>query len=166
MKHTKKGFTLLELLLVLGFMALLMAFFYPVFSNTRKANETMARLDVYHDIRRIDQVIYEELKLSTGILYPPAPKNEARGDEYNQVIFRNHINHIFMLYLNKKDELILFNYDNVKDAHLSLGKTIGRNVKNFTVRRYGSSMLEYKLTFEINNKPFIISNKVTMLNVF
>ena len=71
-----------------------------------------------------------------------------------------------MLYVNKKNKLIIFNYDDVKGAYLSLGKPLGSNIKEFVVRRQGSSVIEYRLTFEIDKRDFVIANQVTLVNVF
>lgn len=166
MKNKRKsGFTLIELFIAIGVLGLFMVIVYPVLSYSKKAGETMNKLDVYHDVRRIDQDVFDELKLGCGILYPPKPENDMDEDWYHQLLFRNHLNQTIMLYVNKKDKLILFNYDNVKGNDLSLGKTLGSHVKDFVVRRHGSSVIEYKLTFEIEKKEFIVTNRVTLVNV-
>ena len=162
----KKGFTLIELLIAIVIIGLIYTFIYPVLSYSRQASNTMTKLDVYHDARRVDQGVFDELKFSSGILYPPLNDNGNISDWYPQLIFRNHLNQVVMLYANKKDKLVLFNYDNVKGSKLSLGKILGSKVKEFVVRRDGSSVIEYKLTFEIEKKEFIISNRVTFVNVF
>ena len=114
----------------------------------------------------VDQGVFDELKFSSGVLYPPPDQNGMVSDWYPQLVFRNHLNQVIMLYVNKKDKLIMFNYDNVTGSKLSLGKVLGSNVKEFLVRRDGSSVIEYKLTFEIDKKDFIVSNRVTLVNVF
>lgn len=164
-KNKKNGFTLIEIIIVLTILCLVFAFISPILSFSKKSNETMNKLDIYHDCRRIDQEVFSELKLGSGILYPPKEDGPS-GDWYPQLVFRNHLNQIIMLYVNKKDKLILFNYDNVKNGYLSLGKVLGSKIKDFSVRREGSSVVEYRLTFEINKKDFVITNKVTLVNVF
>jgi prepilin-type N-terminal cleavage/methylation domain-containing protein len=164
--NKKRGFTLIEIIIVLAVLGLVFAFISPILSFSKKSNETINKLDIYHDCRRIDQEVFSELKLGSGILYPPKIEDGLSGDWYPQLVFRNHLNQIIMLYVNKKDKLILFNYDNVKNGYLSLGKVLGSKIKDFSVRRHGSSVVEYRLTFEINKKDFVITNKVTLVNVF
>ena len=166
MKYNNKGFTLIEVLIAFAVLGLIFSFIYPVISYSKQASKTMTKLDVYHDARRVDQGVFDELKFSSGVLYPPVNQNGMISDWYPQLVFRNHLNQIIMLYVNKKDKLIMFNYDNVTGSKLSLGKVLGSNVKEFVVRRDGSSVIEYKLTFDIEKKDFIISNRVTLVNVF
>ncbi len=160
------GFTFIELCVAMTVLILLFIFVYPILSYSRSATNTMNKLDVYHDVRRVDQTVFSELKLGSGIMYPPNTDDGSVSDWYHQLVFRNHLNQIMMLYVNKDDKLILFNYDDVKGAYLSLGKTLGSNVKEFAVRRHGSSVVEYRLTFEIDKKDFVITNLVTLVNVF
>ncbi|MBP5468127.1 MAG: type II secretion system protein [Candidatus Riflebacteria bacterium] len=166
MKYKRKAFTLVELIIAFGVFALLLAFIYPILFYSRSANNTLTNLDVYHDVRRVDQAVFDELKLGSGVLYPPKPEQGIIGEWYPQLIFRNHLNQIIMLYVNKKNKLIIFNYDDVKGAYLSLGKPLGSNIKEFVVRRQGSSVIEYRLTFEIDKRDFVIANQVTLVNVF
>ncbi len=166
MKYKRKAFTLVELIIALAVLALLLAFIYPILFYSRTANNTITKLDVYHDVRRVDQAVFDELKLGSGVLYPPKPEKGIIGEWYPQLIFRNHLNQIIMLYVNKKNKLIIFNYDDVDGAYLSLGKILGSNIKEFVVRRQGSSVIEYRLTFEIDKRDFVIANQVTLVNVF
>ena len=166
MKYKRKAFTLVELIIALAVLALLLAFIYPILFYSRTANNTITKLDVYHDVRRVDQAVFDELKLGSGVLYPPKPEKGVIGEWYPQLIFRNHLNQIIMLYVNKKNKLIIFNYDDVDGAYLSLGKILGSNIKEFVVRRQGSSVIEYRLTFEIDKRDFVIANQVTLVNVF
>ncbi len=163
--NKKKGFSTIELFVTISVLGIFLVIIYPIFSYSRKASNTMSKLDVYHDVRRIDQVIFDELKLGSGILYPPRPDDYGESDWYNQLIFRNHLNQTIMVYVNKKDNLLLFNYDNVKGNTLSLGKNIGNHIKEFKVRRHGSSVIEYRISFEIEKKEFVITNRVTLINV-
>lgn len=165
MMNKKKGFSTIELFVTISVLGIFLVIIYPIFSYSRKASNTMSKLDVYHDVRRIDQVIFDELKLGSGILYPPRPDDYGESDWYNQLIFRNHLNQTIMVYVNKKDNLLLFNYDNVKGNTLSLGKNIGNHIKEFKVRRHGSSVIEYRISFEIEKKEFVITNRVTLINV-
>lgn len=163
--NKKKGFSTIELFVTISVLGIFLVIIYPIFSYSRKASDTMSKLDVYHDVRKIDQVIFDELKLGSGILYPPRPDDYGESDWYNQLIFRNHLNQTIMVYVNKKDNLLLFNYDNVKGNTLSLGKNIGNHIKEFKVRRHGSSVIEYRISFEIEKKEFVITNRVTLINV-
>lgn len=165
MMNKKKGFSTIELFVTISILGIFLVIIYPIFSYSRKASDTMSKLDVYHDVRKIDQVIFDELKLGSGILYPPRPDDYGESDWYNQLIFRNHLNQTIMVYVNKKDNLLLFNYDNVKGNTLSLGKNIGNHIKEFKVRRHGSSVIEYRISFEIEKKEFVITNRVTLINV-
>lgn len=165
MMNKKKGFSTIELFVTISVLGIFLVIIYPIFSYSRKASDTMSKLDVYHDVRKIDQVIFDELKLGSGILYPPRPDDYGESDWYNQLIFRNHLNQTIMVYVNKKDNLLLFNYDNVKGNTLSLGKNIGNHIKEFKVRRHGSSVIEYRISFEIEKKEFVITNRVTLINV-
>ena len=164
-KINKNGFTLIEVLIAFAVIGLIFSFIYPVIQYSRQATTTMTKLDAYHDARRVDQEVFNELKFGAGILYPPSHELGLVTDWYPQLVFRNHLNQIIMLYVNTKDKLIMFNYDNVKGSKLSLGKILGSEVKELVVRRNGSSVIEYKLTFEIEKKDFIISNRVTLVNV-
>ncbi|MDD3377893.1 MAG: type II secretion system protein [Candidatus Riflebacteria bacterium] len=166
MKHKKIGITLIEILIAVAVLGLMMTFLLPIFSYSRRAGTTMNRLDVYHDIRKVDHAISGELKLGSGVLYPPKPAGDSTTDWYSQVIFRNHLNQVLMVYLNEQDKLVLFNYDDIKDSYLSLGRFLGSKVKDFAVRRHGNSVIEYKLTFEIEKQDFTISNRITLVNVF
>ena len=163
---SKKGFTLIEVLMAIAVIGLIFSFIYPVISYTRQASKTMNKLDIYHDCRRVDQAVFDELKFSSGVLYPPVSSQGLVTDWFPQLCFRNHLNQVIMLYANRADKLVMFNYDNVKGTKLSLGKILGYKVKEFLVRRHGSSVIEYKLTFLIEKKEFIISNRVTLVNVF
>lgn len=163
--NKKNGFSTIELFVTISILGIFLVIIYPIFSYSRKASDTMSKLDVYHDVRKIDQVIFDELKLGSGILYPPRPDDYGESDWYNQLIFRNHLNQTIMVYVNKKDNLLLFNYDNVKGNTLSLGKNIGNHIKEFKVRRHGSSVIEYRISFEIEKKEFVITNRVTLINV-
>lgn len=165
MMNKKNGFSTIELFVTISILGIFLVIIYPIFSYSRKASDTMSKLDVYHDVRKIDQVIFDELKLGSGILYPPRPDDYGESDWYNQLIFRNHLNQTIMVYVNKKDNLLLFNYDNVKGNTLSLGKNIGNHIKEFKVRRHGSSVIEYRISFEIEKKEFVITNRVTLINV-
>ena len=166
MKYKNRAFTLIEILIAFAVLGLIFSFIYPIISYSKQATKTMTKLDVYHDASRVDQGVFDELKFSSGVLYPPSNQNGLVSDWYPQLVFRNHLNQVIMLYVNKKDKLIMFNYDNVTGSKLSLGKVLGSNVKEFLVRRDGSSVIEYKLTFEIDKKDFIVSNRVTLVNVF
>lgn len=166
MKLKNNGFTLIEMFIVVAVLGLFMTLVYPVLSYTSKASNTMNRLDVYHDVRKVDQTISNELKLGVKVLYPPKDDVELVSDWYPQLIFRNHLNQVLMLYVNKKNKLVLFNYDAVEGSYLSLGKVLGTNIKDFEVRRHGTSVVEYKLTFEIEKKDFVITNRITLVNVF
>lgn len=165
-KNKNKGFTLVEILITFAVIGLLFTFIYPVISYSRQASNTMTKLDAYHDARRVDQEVFNELKFGAGILYPPINNNGLITDWFPQLVFRNHLNQVIMLYVNQNDKLIMFNYDNVNGSKLSLGKVLGSKVKEFVVRRHGSSVIEYKLSFEIEKKDFIVSNRVTLVNVF
>lgn len=160
-----KGFSTIELFVTISVLGIFLVIIYPIFSYSRKASNTMNNLDVYHDVRRIDQVIFDDLKLGSGIVYPPRPDDYGETDWYNQLIFRNHLNQTIMIYVNKNDKLLMFNYDNVKGNTLSLGKIIGSHIKEFKVRRHGSSVVEYRISFEIEKKDFVITNRVTLVNV-
>ena len=162
-----KGFTLLEVLIATSILVLIIALMYPVFASSKQAGNLMNRLDTYHDTRRIDQEIFSELKFGTDILYPPKCDENLEGDWYHQLVFRNHLNQIIILYVNENDKLMIFNYDNVKNSYLSLGKPLDTNkIKDFSVRRKGSSVVEYRLTFDIGKKDFVVTNQVTLMNVF
>ena len=164
--NKKTGITLIEILIAFAVIGLISSFIYPVLQYSRQATTTMTKLDAYHDARRVDQEVFNELKFGAGILYPPSHDLGLVTDWYPQLVFRNHLNQVIMLYVNKKDKLVMSNYDNVNGSKLSLGKILGSKVKEFVVRRHGSSVVEYKLTFEIDKKDFIISNRVTLVNVF
>ena len=160
-----KGFTVIELVISVSVLGLFVLMIHPIFTYSKKAGETMSKLDVYHDIRRIDKEVFDELKLGSGILYPPKPEDYSSGEWYHQLVFRNHLNQTIMLYVNKQDKLVMFNYDNVKNSVLSLGRSIGSNIKEFSVKRQGSSVIEYRLVFVLDEKEFLISNRVAMVNV-
>jgi hypothetical protein len=165
-KQNRIGFTIVEILIAFAVIGLIFSLIMPVLSYSKQASNTMNKLDVYHDARRVDQEVFDELKFSSGILYPPLDDSGSGNDWYPQLVFRNHLNQIVMLYTNKANKLVMFNYDNVKGTKLSLGKRLGSKVKEFVVCRHGSSVIEYKLTFEIDKKDFVISNRVTLVNVF
>ncbi len=163
MNNKNSGFTLMETLIATSIFLLMMAMLYPVFSSSRQAGNLMNKLDVYHDARRIDQKIFDELKFGTQILYP-----QKSNEWYPQLIFRNHLNQVLMLYVNENDKLVLFNFDNVTGSYLSLGKILDSSkISSFEVKRDGSSVIEYKLTFlTTNDKEFIVTDKVTLMNIF
>ncbi len=169
MKHlrkTKHGFSLIEILIVVAVMSLVLLFIIPVLSYSRRASDTMNRLDSYHDIRRIDQEIAAEIKFGSAVLYPPHPGNTNAGEWHSQVIFRNSINQTQALFVNEEDQLCLLNYDRIRGINLAAPRILGSQLKEFSVRRHGSSVVEYRLTFATEQGDFSVTNRIAMMNVF
>ncbi len=157
---------MVEIMIALAVLGLLSAFILPVFTYSKRAGTTMNKLDSYHDVRRVDHELSADLKLGSGILFPPKPEGASVSPWYNQLIFRNSINQIQLIYLNEDDRLMLLNYDKVKGSYLQGGRRLATKVKEFNVRRHGSSVVEYKITYETDKKDFVISNRISLLNVF
>lgn len=147
-------------------LGLLMIFILPIFSYSKKAGSTMNRLDSYHDIRRVDQEVSTELKLGSGILFPPKPDGATESEWYNQLIFRNSINQIQLIYVDEGNKLMLLNYDKLNGSYLAGGRRLGSNIKEFAVRRHGNSVVEYKMIYQVEKKDFTVTNRVALLNVF
>jgi prepilin-type N-terminal cleavage/methylation domain-containing protein len=166
MNNRKLGFTLVEIMIGCAVFGLLLVFLLPIFSYSKRAGATMNRLDSYHDIRRVDQEVSTELKLGSGILFPPKPDGAGESEWYNQLIFRNSINQIQLIYVDESDKLMLLNYDKLKGSYLAGGRRLGSNIKEFSVRRHGNSVVEYKMIYEVEKRNFTTTNRISLLNVF
>lgn len=141
-KYLRKAFTMTEIMITAVIFIMIIILLMPVFTYSRKSVETMNRLDVYHDIRMISQEINSSLKLATQVIFPDtSSKNSWRGC----IIFRNPINQLLIFYLNDQKDLVLTNYDRIRNGKVVRGKTIARNVESFQVRRKESNLLEYRV---------------------
>lgn len=165
-KIKNPGFSLIEILIVVAVISLILLFIIPVLSYSRRASETMNRMDSYHDIRRIDQEIAAEIKFGSAILYPPHPGGTKAGEWFSQVIFRNSINQTQALFVNEENQLCLMNYDRIRGVNLAAPRILGSQLKEFSVRRHGSSVVEYRLTFATEQGDFSVTNRIAMMNVF
>lgn len=165
----KNAFTVVELMVAVAIISLLLLFFVPVVSYVRRVDSTMERLDSYHDIRRVDQIIASKLKFGTEIIYPPRRASyfaSSPGPWYPQTVFRNSLNQTVVLFVDNNDRLMMLNYDNVSGGQIAPGRVLANRIKGFSVRRYGNSVLEYRLAFDADNREFSVTNKISMLNVF
>lgn len=166
MNKEKRAFTIIEILIAVAVLSLVLLFIIPVFSYSRKATTTMNRLDSYHDIRRVDQKLASEIKFGSAVLYPPRPPGSDAGEWYSQVVFRDSINQTQIIFLDDKNQLMLLNYDDIVGTYLSSAKRLGSGVKEFSTRRHGASVIEYKLVFETEQREFTVSNRIALMNVF
>lgn len=170
MKNNKKAVTTVEIMIGAVILSLMLLFVVPILSYSRKANSTMQRLDSYHDIRRVDQEIASEMKFGSAVMYPPRPDSTddsvAASDWYSQVIFRNAMNQVMVLFVNESDQLVMLNYDELRGASLAAARTLANRIKGFAVRRHGNSVVEYRLAFDAEGREFAVTNKISMLNVF
>lgn len=166
MSTHKKGFTVIEILVAVAVFSLIMLFIMPVFSYSRRATATMARLDSYHDVRRVDQEIAAEIKFGSAILYPPRPAAANAGEWHSQIVFRNSINQTQVIFVNEKNQLLLLNYDEIVGSYLANAKLLGSNIKDFLARRHGNSVIEYKLCFDADGREFAVTNRIALMNVF
>ncbi|MEW6708426.1 MAG: type II secretion system protein [Candidatus Riflebacteria bacterium] len=138
----KKAFTIVELLVAIVILTTLMLMLMPVFSYSKKTVDTMNRLDVYHDTRKISHEINSTLKLSTEVIFPEAGMpNTWRSC----VIFRNPLNQVFIIYISDKSDLISINYDRIRNGKVATGKVLATGIREFAVRRVESNLLEYKV---------------------
>ncbi len=158
-----KAFTVIEVLVALVILSLLLLMIVPIFSYSRSTVKTMNRLDVFHDTRKISHEINSTLKLTTEVLYPdPSVKRGWR----NYMVFRSPFNQVYIFYVNDKDSLIVINYDKIRNGKVVSGKTLARNVKEFSVRRPESNLIEYRVRLEAeNSKEIEFSGMVNLANL-
>lgn len=158
-----RGFTIIELLVVIALISLLLLLLMPVFTYSRKSVDTMNRLDVYHDVRKVTYAINSSIKLATEVIYPdPSSKHSWK----NSIIFRNSLNQIYIFYVSDKNRLVLINYDDIHDGKVVKGRTIAGNVKTFRVRRGETNLIEYKICLTAKgNKELEISGMVNLANL-
>lgn len=159
----KSGFTIIEILVVLVILSTLMLMLMPVFTYSRKTVDTMNRLDIYHDTRKISHEINSTLKLATEVIFPDASmKHSWRGC----VIFRNPMNQVLIFYLNDKKNLVAINYDRISKGKVVRGKTIATGVEEFMIRRKESNLLEYKVKLSAQgNKDLEFSGMINLANL-
>ena len=165
-RSDSQGFTIIEILVAIAILSLVLMFIIPVFSYSRRATTTMSRLDSYHDVRRVDQEIASEIKFGSAILYPPRPDSSNAGEWHSQIVFRNSINQTQVLFINEKDQLMLLNYDKILGTYLAGARLLSSSIKEFAARRHGNSVIEYKLTFEADQREFAVTNRIALMNVF
>jgi type II secretory pathway pseudopilin PulG len=154
---------MIELLVAIALLSLLMLLLMPVFSYSRKSVDTMNRLDVYHDVRKVTYAVNSSIKLATEVIYPdPSSKHSWK----NSVIFRDSLNQLFIFYVNDKNRLVLINYDDIYNGKVVNGRTIAGNVKSFQVRRRETNLIEYKICLTAKgNKDLDISGMVNLANL-
>ncbi len=141
-RHSRNAFTIIEILVALVILTTIILMLMPVFTYSRKTVDTMNRLDVYHDTRKISHEINGTLKLATEVIFPDtSSKHSWRGC----IIFRNPMNQVLIFYLNDRKDLVVINYDRIRNGKVVRGKTIAGNVENFQVRRKESNLIEYRV---------------------
>ena len=162
MKNSR-AFTIIEFLVAVALLSLLLLILMPVFTYSRKSVNTMNRLDVYHDVRKVSYSINSSLKLATDVIYPdPSSKHSWK----NSAIFRDSLNQIFIFYVNDKNRLVLINYDEIHNGKVVNGRSIAGNVKSFQVRRRESNLIEYKICLTAKgNKDLEFSGMVNLANL-
>lgn len=162
-RNNKLGFTIIEILVVLVILSTIMLMLMPVFSYSRKTVDTMNRLDVYHDTRKISHEINSTLKLATAVIYPDTG---AKNTWRNCVIFRNPMNQVIIIYVNDKDNLMAINYDKIRNGKVVTGKTVATGIKEFQVRRKESNLIEYRVKLNaVNNNELEFSGMVNLANL-
>lgn len=165
-RHLRPGFTLLEVLIAFVILVLFLGMIQPLFQYGKSTTRTVAKLDAYHDIRRIDHAVSGELRYSTGILYPPV-RTASNDTWYPQMFFRDSINQVQALFLNKKGQLMLLNYDKLVGRRLGKGRIVGDHIASFLCRRSQDGLVEYQLKFEFEgNQRYKVSNRVNVLSLY
>ncbi len=160
------GITIVELMVGVVVLSLLVLMVQPIFNLTRRGDTTMKRLDTYHHARRINLELASELKLATGILFPPGPDfATGTGPWVSQLVFRNSLHQALGMFIDEKDQLVLYNFDRIRQGRITGGRVLATKVKNFQIRRHGSAVVEYTLTFEQEHHEFTATNLITLVNV-
>jgi len=149
--YTKRAFTLVELLVALGLMTLLLVMTSPIFFYSKKSNEMMKELDIYHLSRNANHAISSELKRAVKVLYPPR-KLARKKTTVSQLIYTNSLNQVVALYVNKENELIKVNYDDIGGDTISKFIRLGSQVKKFSVSLPDYNLLQYKISYSLPNK--------------
>lgn len=168
----KSGFTVLEVVVSIVLFVVVLAMLSPVFKYSRSTVTTMNRLDTYHDSRNINYSIANELKYSTGVLFPKSTaEGEGSGAWSHQLIFRNSINQIVLLYINDLSRLVAINYDQLKNKKFIKGRILADNVIDFLVRRPYANLVEFQVKLkqkdqQDKDREFSVSNKVNITNLF
>lgn len=138
----------------------------PIFNLTRRGDSTMKRLDTYHHVRRINLELAAELKLASGILFPPGPDfATGAGPWVSQLVSRNSVHQALGMFVGEKDQLVLYNFDKIRQGKIAGGRVLATKVKSFQVRRHGSAVVEYSLSFEQDRQDFTATNRITLMNV-
>ena len=160
----KNGYTIVEVLIAVALISLIMSMTLPIFSYSKKSVSMMKELDVYHYARQANNEITTKLKYATKIVYPP--QKLVRSKQYvNQLIFSNSLNQAIVYFVNEKDELMEVNYDDIRKNGVSHFRKLAGKVKSFKVRYPESNVLEYKITFNLENKKtYTFSNMISFEN--
>jgi len=158
------AFTLIELLIAIALMSLLLAMTSPIFFYSKKSNEMMKELDIYHISRKVNHEISSELKRAVKILYPPS-KFARKRVAVNQLIYTNSLNQVVVIYVNKKHQLIKVNYDDIENNTITKFRKLGSNIKLFSVTLPEFDLLQFVVSYSLpNKKEYIGSNMIRFVN--
>jgi Tfp pilus assembly protein FimT len=161
--QTKNAITVVELLVALVVLSLLFLMIIPIFSYSRTTVETMNRLDIYHDSRKIAHDINSTLKLATAVLYPGSSVKHGWG---SYMIFRDPFNQVFIVYINDKNRLVKINYDKTTKGKVATGRTLASNVQEFAVRRPETNLIEYRVNLKTpRGRELEFSGMVNLANL-
>ena len=159
------GYTIIEVLIVCIILSILFFMMTPVFFYPKKTEEIEKRLDIYHDSRKVNHAIELSIKLASGISFP-SDKYIGKKEWFHQIIFRNYLQQTIVIFLNKKNELMELNYDQILNNKLMSWKRLGSNIDSFQVRRPTSNAIEIRITFKLPNKgKYRVSSFINLINV-
>lgn len=128
-----KGFTLLELIIALGIMAVVSAIILPFFlGNYKSLDETSARSELQHEAQMVNSLISQKLMETKEL------KEIKDTHELDQINWKSEVNLKYLTYLDgegKENKLELVN-NKLESLEVSTGnkKAVGGNIESIFIK--------------------------------
>lgn len=159
-----QGFTVVELFVTLVIMSMFLGMVYVVFTYSGKTKKVALQLDAYHDARMLNFRIGAQLKFSNGVLFPPPAESGQRPPVAHQIVFRDELNRIRVIFLTPKQQLMMLDYDDLRRDRLAGAQILGTGVTSFRARQDDKRVVEYQAMMTINKQPHEIINQIKPAN--
>lgn len=160
----QRGFTVVETFVSLVFLIMFMGMVYMVFFYSGKTQKVTMQLDAYHEARMLNYRLGSQLKFSNGVLFPSPGELGKAPISVHQLVFRDELNRIQVIFLTPDQNLMLLDYDDLRHNRLYQASQLGGGVTAFTVNQDARRVIEYQVTLQVDNKPYQITNRIKPVN--